>query len=203
MIYVAGFLRQPERVQVSVIFLAILVSLVSNFFTPKLEINVQSSSLFIVSLIVLVFILNQSIPQGQYLRFKVAGAPNVFWLSQVEYLSKFPKDSIFVGNASQFRNNWISPYEFKNFEVENRIFTFGWHNFSPHWDKRAEKLGLDPLNIIQSIIEDPKVYWVSDRDSMISIIDFMTEQGYEFTKPKVVGEMQYVEREYLVWDFNK
>jgi hypothetical protein len=137
------------------------------------------------------------------LRFKVAGAPNVFWLSQVEYLSKFPKDSIFVGNASQFRNNWISPYEFEKFEVENRIFTFGWHNFSPHWDKRAEKLGLDPMNIIQSVIEDPRVYWVSDRASMNSVINFMAEQDYEFTKPKVVGEMQYVDEKYLVWDFNK
>ena len=203
MIYVAGFLRQPERVQVSVIFLAILVSLVSNFFVPKIERNDQSSSLFIIGFIVLFFVLNQSIPQGQYLRFKVAGAPNVFWISQVEYLSKFPKDSIFVGNASQFRNNWISPYEFEKFEVENRIFTFGWHNFSPHWDKRAEKLGLDPMNIIQSIIEDPRVYWVSDRASMNSVINFMTEQNYEFTKPKVVGEMQYVEEKYLVWDFNK
>jgi hypothetical protein len=203
MIYVAGFLRQPERVQVSVIFLAILVSLVSNFFAPKIEKNVQNSSLFIIGLIVLVFIINQSIPQGQYLRFKVAGAPNVFWLSQVEYLSKFPKDSIFVGNASQFRNNWISPYEFEKFEVENRIFTFGWHNFSPHWDKRAEKLGLDPMNIIQSVIEDPRVYWVSDRASMNSVINFMAEQDYEFTKPKVVGEMQYVDEKYLVWDFNK
>ncbi len=33
MIYVAGFLRQPERVQVSVIFLAILISLLSFVFT--------------------------------------------------------------------------------------------------------------------------------------------------------------------------
>jgi hypothetical protein len=203
MIYVAGFLRQPERVQVSVIFLTILASLVGNLFAPKLKSNVQTPSFFVISVVVLFFILSHSIPQGQYLRFKVAGAPNVFWISQVEYLSKFPKDSIFVGNASQFRNNWISPYKFGKFEVENRIFTFGWHNFSPHWDKRAEKLGLDPMNIMKSIIEDPKVYWVSDNASMTSVIQFMREQGYQFTTPKVVGEMQYVEEKYLVWDFNK
>ena len=203
MIYVAGFLRQPERVQVSVIFLAILASLVSNFFAPKLKGNVQTPSLFTISLVVLFFILSQSIPQVQFLRDKVAGAPNVFWISQVEFLSKFPKDSIFVGNASQFRNNWISPYKFEKFEVENRIFTFGWHNFSPHWDMRAEKLGLDPMNIMQSIIEDPNVYWVSDSASMTSVIQFMKEQDYQFTYPKVVGEMEYVEEKYLVWDFNK
>ena len=203
MIYVAGFLRQPERVQVSVIFLAILASLVSNLFAPKLKGNVQTPSLFTISLVVLFFILNHSIPQVQFLRDKVAGAPNEFWISQVEFLSKFPKDSIFVGNASQFRNNWISPYKFEKFEVENRIFTFGWHNFSPHWDIRAEKLGLDPMNIMQSIIEDPNVYWVSDSASMTSVIQFMKEQNYQFTYPKVVGEMEYVEEKYLVWDFNK
>ena len=203
MIYVAGFLRQPERVQVSVIFLAILASLVSNLFAPKLKGNVQTPSLFTISLVVLFFILNHSIPQVQFLRDKVGGAPNMFWISQVEFLSKFPKDSIFVGNASQFRNNWISPYKFEKFEVENRIFTFGWHNFSPHWDIRAEKLGLDPMNIMQSIIEDPNVYWVSDSASMTSVIQFMKEQDYQFTYPKVVGEMEYVEEKYLVWDFNK
>ena len=203
MIYVAGFLRQPERVQVSVIFLAILASMVGNLFAPKLNSNVQTPSFFVISLVVLFFILSHSISQGQYLRSKVAGAPNAFWISQVEYLSKFPKDSIFVGNASQFRNNWISPYKFGKFEVENRIFTFGWHNFSPHWDMRAEKLGLDPMNIMQSIIEDPNVYWVSDSASMSSVIQFMKEQDYKFTYPKVVGEMEYVEEKYLVWDFNK
>ena len=203
MIYVAGFLRQPERVQVSVIFLSILVSLVSNLFSPKLKTNVQTPSLLIISLIILFFIFSHLIPQVQFLRAKVGGAPNVFWISQVEFLSKFPKDSIFVGNASQFRNNWISPYKFEKFEVENRIFTFGWHNFSPHWDMRAEKLGLDPMNIMQSIIEDPNVFWVSDSASMTSVIQFMKEQDYKFTYPKVVGEMEYVEEKYLVWDFNK
>jgi hypothetical protein len=56
---------------------------------------------------------------------------------------------------------------------------------------------------MKSIIEDPKVYWVSDNASMTSVIQFMREQGYQFTTPKVVGEMQYVEEKYLVWDFNK
>jgi hypothetical protein len=59
------------------------------------------------------------------------------------------------------------------------------------------------MNIMKSIIEDPKVYWVSDNASMTSVIQFMREQGYQFTYPKVVGEMQYVEEKYLVWDFNK
>ena len=59
------------------------------------------------------------------------------------------------------------------------------------------------MNIIQSVIEDPRVYWVSDRASMNSVINFMAEQDYEFTKPKVVGEMQYVDEKYLVLDFNK
>ena len=59
------------------------------------------------------------------------------------------------------------------------------------------------MNIMKSIIEDPKVYWVSDSASMTNVIQFMREQGYQFTYPKVVGEMQYVEEKYLVWDFNR
>jgi hypothetical protein len=156
----------------------------------------------LLSWIILVLIVFSAFSQSLYLKTKVAGAPNVFWLTQKDYLSTFPKNSIFVGNASQFRNNWISPYKVEQFEVENRIFTFGWHNFSPHWVKRANKLGLYPDNMFKSIIQDPRVYWVSDPDSMEYIVKFMNEQDYKFSGPDIVGEMEYVGSKYTVWDFN-
>jgi hypothetical protein len=152
--------------------------------------------------IILLLITSIASSQSYYLKTKVAGAPNVFWLTQKDYLSEFPKDSVFVGNASQFRNNWISPYKVESFEVENRIFTFGWHNFSPHWIKRAKNLGLDPNNMFKSIIQDPRVYWVSDPETMEYIVTYMNEQNYKFSGPDIVGEMEYVGNEYTVWNFN-
>ena len=202
MLYVAGFLRQPERVQVSVIFLSILACWTSFIFSNEANSRNKLDQFSIASWLLLILVATSTFYQSSYLKVKVAGASNVFWLAQSDFLSKFPKDSVFVGNASQFRNNWISPYKVDYFEVENRIMSFGWHNFSPHWLKRAENLGLDPNNIFNSVIGDPRVFWVSDPESMEYIVTYMKEQKYSFSGPDVVGEIDYVGNEYKVWNFN-
>ena len=202
MLYVAGFLRQPERVQVSVIFLSILACWTSFIFSNEANSRNKLDQFSIASWLLLILVATSTFYQSSYLKVKVAGASNVFWLAQSDFLSKFPKDSVFVGNASQFRNNWISPYKVDYFEVENRIMSFGWHNFSPHWLKRAENLGLDPNNILNSVIGDPRVFWVSDPESMEYIVTYMKEQKYSFSGPYVVGEIDYVGNEYKVWNFN-
>ena len=202
MLYVAGFLRQPERVQVSVIFVSILVGWVSFIFSVESKSKGRLDQYSFLSWLLFVLVISSAFNQSLYLKSKVAGASNVFWLTESKYLSNFPKDSIFVGNASQFRNNWISPYKVEYFDVEKRIMSFGWHNFSPHWVKRAKNLGLDPKNMLDSVIQNPNVYWVSDPESMEYIVSYMKERKYNFTGPEVVGEMDYVGNEYKVWNFN-
>jgi hypothetical protein len=203
MLYVAGFLRQPERVQVSVIFLAILISWVSFVFSRKdSEWSLKMNASTVLAALVFTLILSSTLPQMKYLIFKVAGASNVFWQEQRIYLNKFPSSSIFVGNASQFRNNWISPYKIESYGVEKRIFTFGWHSFSPHWTKKALNLGLNPRNVFESVINDPRVYWVSDPESMEYIVEYMRENNYLFDGPNIAGELDYVGNRYVIWDFN-
>jgi hypothetical protein len=202
MLYVAGFLRQPERVQVSVIFLCILLSWASFLFSRKEVLQNHINQFSILGWLIYVLALSSAFSQASYLTNKVAGASNAFWLTQGRYLNDFPKDSIFVGNASQFRNNWTSPYKLERFEVEKRIMTFGWHNFSPHWVKRAQNLGLNPDNMFKSVIEDQRVFWISDPESMEHIVKFMKEQKYEFIGPEIVGALDYVGNEYTVWNFD-
>jgi len=202
MLYVAGFLRQPERVQVSVILISILVSWASFIFSLGSNSRNRLDQYSFLSWVLFALIVSSAFNQSLYLKTKMAGASNVFWLAESSYLGNFPVDSIFVGNASQFRNNWISPYRVEYFDVENRIMSFGWHNFSPHWVKRAQNLGLDSNNMFNSVIEDPRVYWVSDSESMEYIVNYMKEQQYNFTEPEIVGEIDYVGNEYQVWNFN-
>ena len=203
MLYVAGFLRQPERVQVSVIFLAILISLLSFVFS-SVDKNVDFiNPAVVISGILLILVTSNSFNQYNYLINKVQKWSDSFWYSQLDYLSRFPSDSIFVGNASQFRNNWMSPYLVSKFEVENRILTFGWNNFSPHWIARARNLGLNPDNLFESVIADSRVYWVSDKSTMYFIVQYMKENSFEFKEPENVGVMSHFGEEYIVWDFNK
>ena len=202
MLYVAGFLRQPERVQVSVIFISILVSWASFIFANSANSRNYLDQYSLLGWMLFFLITTSTFNQSLYLKVKVAGAPNAFWLAQNTYFNTFPKDTIFVGNASQFRNNWRSPYKIEYFDVENRIMSFGWHNFSPHWVNRAQNLGLDPDNLFNSVIEDSRIYWVSDLKSMEYIVTYMKERNYNFIGPEKVGEMDYVGNEYIVWNFD-
>ena len=203
MLYVAGFLRQPERVQVSVIFLAILISFVSFAFSSgETRLNFLNPTVVLGGLLLILVYFN-TFSQANYLVTKIQKWSDSFWYSQTAYLTEFPIDSIFVGNASQFRNNWFSPYLVSNFEIENRIFTFGWHNFSPHWISRAQNLGLNPNNIFESVISDPRVYWVSDSPTMEYIIQYMNEKELDFKGPEKVGMMSHFGDEYIVWNFDK
>jgi hypothetical protein len=203
MLYVAGFLRQPERVQVSVIFLAILISFVSFAFSSgETRLNFLNPTVVLGGLLLILVSFN-TFSQANYLVTKIQKWSDSFWYSQTAYLTEFPIDSIFVGNASQFRNNWFSPYLVSNFEIENRIFSFGWHNFSPHWISRAQNLGLNPNNIFESVISDPRVYWVSDSPTMEYIIQYMNEKELDFKGPEKVGTMSHFGDEYIVWNFDK
>ena len=80
---------------------------------------------------------------------------------------------------------------------------FGWHNFSPHWVTRAQRLGLKPDDMFTSVIEDPRVFWVSDKPTMNFIVEYMKENSLEFSEPESVGVMSHFGDEYIVWDFNK
>ena len=202
MLYVAGFLRQPERVQVSVLFMSILVSWASFIFSHGSNSRSQLDQYSFLGWILFVLVASSTFNQSLYLKIKVAGASNAFWLAQKNYFNTFPQNTIFVGNASQFRNNWHSPYKIEYFDVEKRIMSFGWHNFSPHWVKRAQNLGLNPNKMFDSVIEDPRVYWVSDPESMEYIVSYMKERKYKFTGPEKVGEMDYVGNQYIVWNFD-
>ena len=205
MIYVATFLRQPERVQVSAIFLAILIPLLTFIVIGsenKNQKNIVNSNLILNALVVLL-IAAQVYNQARYLDKKYSGANNVFWIKQVEFLSKFPKESIFVGNASMIRNNWINPYKMSSYEVEKQILTLGWHNFSPHWIKRAENLGLNPNDIFSDVVTKNDVYWLSDPINLDYVTSFLLSNNYISRKPILVDKIDFVNDEYGVWKFSK
>lgn len=203
MLYVAIFLRQPERVQVSAIFLGILIPF-SIFNIHDLDAN-KYLKLFpekVIMLILLILILNFSIRQINYLDKKYAGANNVFWIKEKEFLNSFPSDSIFVGNASQFRDNWQNPYFLERNEIENRIFSLGWHNFSPHWIKRAENLGLNSNDILSSIIQKQNVYVISDESTFQYLLTYLKEKKYSFSSVTKLNFIEFGGNDYTVWKFN-
>ena len=202
MIYISFFLRQPERVQVSAIFVAILIPLACSSFSVEKKIDKVDFGVKSIQFIILLLIVIYCLPQVEYLNKKYAGANNVFWLTERDTLAEFPQNSIFVGNASQFRNNWTNPYLMQQSEVEERIFTLGWHNYSPHWKTRALKLGLNPENMWDSIINNKNVYFVSDRDTFNYVLEFLNNQGTYYKGVKNVRSIDFVGNDYSIWKFS-
>ena len=202
MIYISFFLRQPERVQVSAIFVAILIPLACSSFNVEEKIDKVDFGIKGIQYIILFLIVMFCVPQIQYLNKKYAGANNVFWLTERDTLAEFPQNSIFVGNASQFRNNWTNPYLMQQSEVEERIFTLGWHNYSPHWKTRALKLGLNPENMWDSIINNKNVYFVSDRDTFNYVLEFLNNQRTYYKGVKNVRSIDFVGNDYSIWKFS-
>lgn len=205
MVYVALYLRQPERVQVSAIFLGILIPLfVFMVITPKNKFKISLNQPIALIMSLITFLIAAKIySQSQYLDKKYSGANNVFWMNEIEFLSKFPADSIFIGNASMFRNNWINPYKVSHFEVENRIMSLGWHNFSPHWETRAKNLGLNPNSLIKEIVNKSNIFWVSDPDTIKYITSFLIEKNYITAPPTFVASIDFVGDVYGVWKFTR
>jgi hypothetical protein len=121
------------------------------------------------------------------------------WSTQSKFYESFPNDSIFIGNASQFRNNWQNPY-FNDFnEIERRFFSLGWHNYSPLWLQRAENLNLIGNNLINSSISKPNVYWVSDELTFNSLINFLEENSFKYSKFEKVKSIFLANKDYIVW----
>ena len=200
MIYVATYLRQPERVQLSAIFLSILIPLfIYNSIPEKIINNKLDLTKLTLGSFLILQMLTFSVSQIKYFDKKYSGANNVFWYLQKEFLKKFPEDSIFVGNASQFRNNWTNPYVISHDPIEDRIFSLGWHNFSPHWIKRGLILGLDPNNLTDSLIHDRRVYFVSDRDTFGSLQQYLVDKKIRFTQIETIDTLDFVGNDYTVY----
>jgi hypothetical protein len=70
-----------------------------------------TNNIFNKSFIILIVVLftASTFTQASYLKLKVAGASNVFWETESTYLSKFPKDSIFVVTPHNLETTGVHP----------------------------------------------------------------------------------------------
>jgi hypothetical protein len=110
-------------------------------------------------------------------------------------------NKILIGNASQFRTMWADPYT-TNVSFNNlQIMQTGWYTFSPYWNNKAIKLGLNPDNLIKSLIDNPDTIWMSDDEytKVISeAIQSMTGNNPEVEK---IGSVIFDQAEYAAYKF--
>jgi hypothetical protein len=203
-IYISIYLRLPERVffpfMTLLPFLFIFSQILTFYKCDEVNYNKKVSTIF--ALILLFVVSNDSREDfNQSFFFKTNPAYRSFWGEQSAFLMSLGSNKILIGNASQFRTMWADPYT-TNVSFNNlQIMQTGWYTFSPYWNNKAIKLGLNPDNLIKSLIDNPDTIWMSDDEytKVISeAIQSMTGNNPEVEK---IGSVIFDQAEYAAYKF--
>jgi hypothetical protein len=92
------------------------------------------------------------------------------------------------GNQEYSQNS--NPYIAAKKDLNPNVFMVGnWDTFSPHWYKRANKLGLYEKSITDNLLSNPNVLWSGPTvpNTTLNLINYLKEAGYDVIDPVKVG----------------
>ena len=203
-IYISIYLRLPERVffpfMTLLPFLFIFSQILTFYKCDEVNYNKKVSTIFALILLFVVSVDSRE-DFNQSFFFKTNPAYRSFWGEQSAFLLSLGSNKILIGNASQFRTMWSDPYT-TNVSFNNlQIMQTGWYTFSPYWNNKARKLGLNPDNLIKSLLDNQDTIWMSDDEytKVISeAIQSMTGNNPEVEK---IGSVFFDQAEYAAYKF--
>jgi hypothetical protein len=203
-IYISIYLRLPERVffpfMTLLPFLFIFSQILTFYKCDEVNYNKKVSTIFALILLFVVSVDSRE-DFNQSFFFKTNPAYRSFWGEQSAFLMSLGSNKILIGNASQFRTMWSDPYTTNVSFNDLQIMQTGWYTFSPYWNNKAIKLGLNPDNLIKSLIDNPDTIWMSDDEytKVISeAIQSMTGNNPEVEK---IGSVIFDQAEYAAYKF--
>jgi hypothetical protein len=118
-----------------------------------------------------------------------------FSKQQRTILSKIGDNPIFIGPAFAIRLNWISPYEVSQAKDPNFI-SLGWHNFSPTWFEKNQKIFKNDDSIFDNLINNNQTYWVSDTETAETFFSSKYWSNSSGLSPKLVSSIGSVDNIY-------
>jgi hypothetical protein len=173
------FLHNVSRVTVP--FIVIFILSLSYSISPTLN------KRFVMSLnLLLVFILST-----YFLKFNNTNEMKI--IDSGKYRSALVNDLsnkivLIHGNQEYSQNS--NPYVAVQKDLNPNVFMVGnWDTFSPHWYKRANKLGLDEKSITDNLLSNPNVLWSGPTvpNTTLNLINYLKEAGYDVIDPVKVG----------------
>jgi hypothetical protein len=96
---------------------------------------------------------------------------------------------VFIHGNQEYSQN-SNPYIAVKKDLNPNVFMVGnWDTFSPHWEKRAKKLGLDENSITDNLLSNPNVLWSGPTvpNTTLNLFNYLKEAGYEVIDPEKVG----------------
>jgi hypothetical protein len=152
---------------------------------------------FLIFILINLSILNKHVHHPTYFKERSKWNQGAIEFSQQQriVLSEIGNDAIFVGPISAIRLNWTSPYEVSQAKDPNFI-SFGWHNFSPTWFEKNQRLFGNEDSILDNLAINKKTYWVSDAETADKFFSSnYLRNGLELN-PKIVSSLETVENIY-------
>jgi ABC-type multidrug transport system fused ATPase/permease subunit len=113
------------------------------------------------------------------------------------------KDKIVLihGNQEYFQNS--NPFAAVDGDLDPNVFMVGnWDTFSPQWFKRAKLVGLNENNLIDSLLNNPRVYWSGPTvpNTTLNLVNYLKDSGYGVFEPTKVGLLPNGNE---LWSFTK
>jgi hypothetical protein len=152
---------------------------------------------FLIFILINLSIFNKHVHHPTYFKERSKWNQGAIEFSQQQrnVLSEIGNDAIFVGPISAIRLNWTSPYEVSQVKDPNFI-SFGWHNFSPTWFEKNQRLFGNEDSILDNLATNKKTYWVSDAETADKFFSSnYLRNGLELN-PKIVSSLETVENIY-------
>jgi hypothetical protein len=194
--YVLSIAKMEERV---VIPLILNLWFFAFAFLDGKQVKGGKISLFVFLIFILInlSIFNKHVHHPTYFKERSKWNQGAIEFSQQQrnVLSRIGNDAIFVGPISAIRLNWTSPYEVSQSKDPNFI-SFGWHNFSPIWFEKNQRLFGNEDYILDNLAKNKQTYWVSDAETADEFFSSnYLRNGLEFN-PKIVSSLETVENIY-------
>jgi hypothetical protein len=188
--FVGLFMHNVARVTIPLLF-ALFLAITTNWWETDIKVdksnvkvNYTLFSMVVISLILSIFQLHL---------YKIENNKKVATAIQTKKFVKenFENKIILYPGRQEF-DAFRSPYVYvREDPVANTIMFGNWDTFSPQWNKRVEKLGIDANNISDFLLRDDRVLWATQDfpQATIHILNFFKENNYGDFRLNLLSEL--------------
>jgi hypothetical protein len=188
--FVGLFMHNVARVTIPLLF-ALFLAITTNWWETDIKVdksnvkvNYTLFSMVVISLILSIF---------QFHLYKIENNKKVATAIQTKKFVKenFENKIILYPGRQEF-DAFRNPYVYvRENPVANTIMFGNWDTFSPQWNKRVEKLGIDANNISDFLLRDDRVLWATQDfpQATIHILNFFKENNYGDFRFNLLSEL--------------
>jgi hypothetical protein len=199
------FLRLPERIVFPIsFFFPVIIILITSILRKETDSYAINSKRFFIKFFIGGLYILLLWPNINHLySLKINPAYTSFWGEEKQFLQDTAQGKVLVGNASQFKSIWSSPYDRIDQQSKLKIYPLGWYTFSPYWIQRGRLLGIRNIEIGKELLVNSNLLWVSDDIIAKDIINLISKQNSIEVEFEKLNSKSFDYGEYNIYSISK